>query len=167
MSNDFKISEKRISKEKMKNLYEQDFCLWVEKQANLIRKGQFEQLDLENLLEEIEDMARRYKDALASHLVVLMPHVIKWNIQPQYRSKSWRNSINESRRQIEAIQEHSPSLNENFIHEIWKKCLKRSIQKAEDEIDLKSTVNQLSWQEVFEQEYVFIQEKDKEQNFIN
>ncbi len=141
----------------MTNLYEQDFVLWAEHQANLIRVGKFEHLDVENLIEEIEYMARKDKRSIASYLIVLMTHVIKWKIQPSHRSKSWRNSINETRRQIIRIRKDSPSLNENFMETVWEDCLKNATEKAEDETDLKSTVQSLSWQEVFEEEYVLHQ----------
>jgi hypothetical protein len=39
-------------------LYERDFCLWLEQQATLLREGRFDELDLANLIEEIEAMAR-------------------------------------------------------------------------------------------------------------
>ncbi len=35
--------------------YEEDFYLWVERQADLLRKGRFRDLDLAHLIEEVED----------------------------------------------------------------------------------------------------------------
>jgi hypothetical protein len=37
------------------SLYERDFCLWVEEQARLLRRGDLESLDVANLVGEIED----------------------------------------------------------------------------------------------------------------
>ncbi len=144
----------------MTNLYEQDFVLWAEHQANLIRSGKFEQLDTENLIEEVEYMARKEKKSLASHLIVLMMHIIKWKIQPQERSKSWQNTIRNERKSISRIRDDLPSLNESYIQSIWEKCFKRGTEDAEDETDLKSTVQSLSWQEVFEEEYLLESQKD-------
>ena len=42
-------------------LYEKDFCLWIETTAKLLKEGQFSQLDIENLVEEIETMGRSEK----------------------------------------------------------------------------------------------------------
>ncbi len=144
----------------MTNLYEQDFVLWAEHQANLIRSGKFEQLDTENLIEEVEYMARKDKRSITSYLIVLMTHVIKWKTQPSHRSKSWRNSINETRRQIQIIREDSLSLNQDFINTIWDNCFEKATDKAKDETDLKSTIQSLSWQEVFEEDYFLENKKD-------
>jgi Domain of unknown function DUF29 len=43
------------------SLYERDFCLWLEQQAALLREGRFDELDVANLVEEIESMARKDK----------------------------------------------------------------------------------------------------------
>ncbi len=37
-------------------LYEQDYYLWLDKTASLLREGRLEELDILNLMEEIEDM---------------------------------------------------------------------------------------------------------------
>jgi hypothetical protein len=53
---------------------ERDFCLWLEQQAALLREGRFGELDLANLTEEIEAMARNDKKAIKSNLIVLPTH---------------------------------------------------------------------------------------------
>ena len=62
--------------------------------------------------------------------------------------------MDEARNQIKDIREDSPSMNENFIHSIWQKCLTRATKKAELETGLAFDVFNLSWQAVFEQKYV-------------
>jgi hypothetical protein len=57
-------------------LYDQDFYAWTQAQAALLRKGAVQDLDLEHLLEEIEDMGHSQRDALASHLLVLLTHLL-------------------------------------------------------------------------------------------
>ena len=47
-----------------RSLYERDFCLWLEQQSELLRERRFDELDLANLVEEIEAMARRDKKAV-------------------------------------------------------------------------------------------------------
>ena len=145
----------------MNSLYDQDFVLWAEHQANLIQAKQFEKLDLENLVEEIEDMGKSIKRALESQLERLMMHVIKWKIQPAHRSNSWRGSIYEARKQIRRSRKKTPSLNENFIKSIWQECFENATEDAEDETGLKSTIENLTWQEVFEDEYFLNQTVDE------
>ena len=53
----------------IKFLYEIDFDIWLKETVNLLRKGKTEKLDMENLAEEIEDIANNRKDALESNLL--------------------------------------------------------------------------------------------------
>jgi len=92
------------------SLYERDFCLWLEQQAALLRERRFDELDLANLVEEIEAMARRDKKAIKNNLVVLLTHLLKHQFQPEQRSSSWRSSILEHRRRLRDDFEESPSL---------------------------------------------------------
>ncbi len=107
----------------------------------------------------VEAMGRSEKRALRSQLVRLMVHVIKWKCQPQKRSSSWAISILSARREIEGIQEDTPSLNRNVIESIWEKSLKEAVKEAELEMRQKCDLNALSWSEVFEEEYTLL---DKE-----
>ncbi len=43
------------------SLYEQDFYLWLQTNINLLKEGNFAELDLENLLEELESMGKAIK----------------------------------------------------------------------------------------------------------
>jgi hypothetical protein len=92
------------------SLYERDLCLWLEQQAALLREGSFAELDLDNLIEEIEGMARRDKKAVKNNLVVLLTHLLKHQFQPAQRSSGWRGSIVEHRQQLQDDFEESPSL---------------------------------------------------------
>ena len=59
------------------SLYEQDFCLWVEEQARLLREGSLDQLDIANLVEEIEDLGIHERKAVQSNLVVVLKHLLQ------------------------------------------------------------------------------------------
>ncbi|HLO88416.1 MAG TPA: DUF29 domain-containing protein, partial [Nostocaceae cyanobacterium] len=71
------------------NLYAEDYNLWLEKTAYLLKNKNFPELDLENLIEEIESMGRSEKNAVKSNLRVLIMHLLKYKFQPQNRSNSW------------------------------------------------------------------------------
>jgi len=90
--------------------YETDFCGWIDDQAQLLRSGKFAQLDIDNLVEEIETMGRSEKRSLESHLAVLLMHLLKWQYQPDYRSRSWMLTIQEQRIQVRNIIRDSRSL---------------------------------------------------------
>jgi Domain of unknown function DUF29 len=90
--------------------YEQDFYAWTVEQARLLRAGEFSALDTENIAEEIESMGRNDRREIKSRLIVLLVHLLKWQLQPEMRSTSWAGTIRELRRKIEDLLDESPSL---------------------------------------------------------
>ncbi|MDW8294591.1 MAG: DUF29 family protein, partial [Aquificaceae bacterium] len=66
-----------INKEELKELYDKDFPLWAEINLELLKEKAYELVDWENLLEEIEDMARLDLKACISHLAVILEHLYK------------------------------------------------------------------------------------------
>ncbi|MFB2892931.1 DUF29 domain-containing protein [Aerosakkonemataceae cyanobacterium BLCC-F50] len=90
--------------------YETDFYAWLLKSAELLRRGEFAELDLEQIAEELEGMARSDKRQLVNRLAVLLAHLLKWQYQPEKRSKSWQRTIREQRKRISLLLEDSPSL---------------------------------------------------------
>ena len=92
------------------SLYDTDFSAWCQEQARQLRAGQLDALDIENLAEELEGMARSDKRQIRSRLEVLITHLLKWKYQPGRRSGSWRSTIGEQRRRIAEVVSDSPSL---------------------------------------------------------
>lgn len=99
------------------DLYEQDFCLWVERALVLLREGNLRDLDLENLLEEIADMSNSQRQALESNLKIILIHLLKYKYQPDKRTNSWRYTIVEHRQRIRKAFKNSPSLKRHFLEE--------------------------------------------------
>ena len=112
--------------------------------------------DVEEGLDILLDvMARAEKRAIRSLLIRLMAHIIKWNLQPKRRSSSWVATILNARNEIEDEQEFSPSLNQVHIEEVWVFCLQKAKKQAEAETRLSTKhIEILTWQEVFEDEYL-------------
>ena len=90
--------------------YEQDFYAWLRKSAELLRQRKFSELDVENIAEELEGMAKSEKRQFINRFAVLLAHLIKWHYQPDKRSKSWERTIKEQRKRILLLLEDSPSL---------------------------------------------------------
>jgi hypothetical protein len=105
------------------------------------------------LEELIEAMSRSDKRALKSQLIRLMMHIIKWRSQPERRSLSWAASIANARDEIADIREETPSLNEAIIQGLWDKAFAAALRQAEAEMQRRSKVDALAWDEVFEAEY--------------
>lgn len=116
-------------------LYEQDYYLWLEKTASLLRDGRLSELDIPNLIEEIEDMGRSQKDALESNLRVVFMHLLKYKYQPSNRSNSWRGSITEHRIRINKAFRNSPSL-KRYFQEVFDECYQDARKIAADETGL-------------------------------
>jgi hypothetical protein len=91
-------------------LYEQDFYAWTQAQAEFLKQKSWQDLDVENLAEEIDALGRRERQELVSRLGVLLGHLLKWEFQPENRSKSWLATIREQRRKIRKLLEDNPSL---------------------------------------------------------
>jgi hypothetical protein len=92
------------------DLYEADYYAWLVHNAALIRAGRADEADLAHIAEELEDMGRSEKRALGSHLVIVLQHLLKWQLQPTRRSTSWRLSIDNARDAIEELLAESPTL---------------------------------------------------------
>jgi hypothetical protein len=90
--------------------YDEDFFTWTEEQARLLRAGEFSELDIANIAEEMEDMGRSIRRELRNRLSILTMHLLKWQYQPGYHSPSWSGTISEQREQVIDLLDESPSL---------------------------------------------------------
>jgi hypothetical protein len=100
------------------DLYEQDFCLWIEQALVLLREGNLTDLDLENLLEEIACISNSQKQALESNFNIILMHLLKHKYQPDKRTNSWLYTIVEHRQRIRKAFKNSPSLKKYFLEEL-------------------------------------------------
>ena len=100
-------------------LYLQDYFAWTQQQAQMLRAGQLSSVDAKNLAEEIEDLGRSEKRALASHMTILLAHLLKWQYQPALRSKSWQRTITTQRKEVRYELAASPSLKPSFNDPEW------------------------------------------------
>jgi hypothetical protein len=91
-------------------LYDQDLYAWANTNAQLLREKKYDQLDMSNLIEEIEDMAKSEQRSIFNHMVNLLLHLLKWEFQPAIQSRSWKISVTNARIAIDRLIEDSPSL---------------------------------------------------------
>ena len=113
-----------ITTDHIKSLYEQDFYLWIQETVELLKKGQLEQLDIENLIEEVDSMGKSQRKELKTRLIVLIEHLLKlqyWTTEKDYNARGWRNTIVEQRRQIAYTLVDSPSL-KAIINDMFLDC---------------------------------------------
>jgi hypothetical protein len=91
-------------------LYDEDFALWTAETARLLRQGRFTELDVEHLAEEVEDMGKSQHRELGSRLAVIIQHLLKWQLQRERRSGSWKATIVTQRAELDRLFEQSPSV---------------------------------------------------------
>ena len=108
------------------NLYETDFYAWTQRQAELIRLGQWQAIDIDNLVEEIESLGKQQKQELRNRLGILIGHLLKWEYQPSRQSKSWKATIREQRDEILDILLENPSL-KPYLDEAVQKGFRQGI----------------------------------------
>ena len=98
----------------MGSLYDTDLVLWAEQQSRALReagKRSNEPIDWENVAEEIEGLGRSDRRALASHVVIVLEHLLKLQTSPAADPRhGWVATILRARLEIRAILKESPSL---------------------------------------------------------
>lgn len=131
--------------------YEDDPHAWAMEQADLIRLGRFHELDIENLVDEVQDVARRERMELVSRLKLVLHHMLKWDHQPERRSASWARTIGEQRRQVDEILDEARSLR-SHVAALSEIAFRQARVAALNETGLPdssiSEVNSYSWDEM-------------------
>ncbi len=74
-------------------LYAHDFYAWCHRTAALLRAGQWYDLDVEAVAEEIESLGTSQHRELGSRLDVLSLHLLKWRYQPEGRHTGHQPSV--------------------------------------------------------------------------
>ena len=119
----------------LKNLYEKDEYLWLMENASLLREGKWEQVDLENIAETLEDMGKRDLREVVSRMKVLMIHLLKWIYQAEARSSSWKGTIRHQRDELNSLFEDSNYLKKH-AEESFSKSFIKAREIASDETGL-------------------------------
>ncbi len=115
--------------------YDHDFYAWTQAQSLLLRTGQLQLIDIQHLAEEIEDMGRAERRELASRLEILLMHLLKWEFQPNKRSRSWQLTIKEQRLRLAKHLKQNPSL-KAAIPDIFDDAYQLAVVGAERETGL-------------------------------
>lgn len=95
-----------------------DFAAWIYDQASALKEGRFADLDIDDLVDEVESLAKRDFRKLRSYLRVILKHMLKWDWQPEKRDVSWRKSINASRKRVWGELAASPSFRPRVLEAI-------------------------------------------------
>jgi hypothetical protein len=103
----------------VKTAYETDIVAWANEQAEFIRAGQYDQLDLTHLAEEIEDVGKSEQREIMSRMAVLLAHLLKWEYQSDKRTNSWGRTIKNQRELVNRALVRTPSLKPQISNPEW------------------------------------------------
>ena len=104
---------------------DRDLYAWAYEQAQALRRGRLDALDLLNLAEEIEDLGSEIYNKLESAFRIILMHLLKWDHQPEKRSRSWTISIRVKRVDADRLLERFPSLKHRVpgaIREVYRRA---------------------------------------------
>ncbi|MCY7334545.1 MAG: DUF29 domain-containing protein [Pseudanabaena sp. CAN_BIN31] len=122
-------------------LYERDLNLWVEDTIAKLKAGDFQNLDMENLIEEIEGVTNSDKQQIENRLQRLIEHILKrcYVSSPDYY-RGWQVTIVNQRQKLTRLLRQSPSLKRHFLEsfdEVFDNALK--IARIEYDVEFSDT----------------------------
>jgi hypothetical protein len=110
------------------SLYDQDILLWSEDTVAKLRARDFDHLDIEHLIEEVEALGISQKKELISRLIILLEHLLKRlyvNLPNDYNG--WERTIRTQRGELEVLLDAVPSLSNRWemsFDKAWQIALK-------------------------------------------
>lgn len=139
--------------------YEADLYGWVEDQVALLRANQAGSIDASHITQELDDLGRSEFDKLVSAIRVVLHHFLKWDHQPERRSRSWVITVRTQRRRIRRELRDSPSLKpkiEEAITQAYPDALAGARQETGLSAQLFPQTCPYTWQEIVERKIAFM-----------
>jgi len=151
----------------LKNIYEIDEHLWLEETIKLLREKRFNELDLENLIEELESLARRDKSKVASLTEQIIRHFLLlqyWTTEFEDNSNHWKTEVIGFRSQIkrDLTTNLSNYLTEN-LESIYQDAVRFVKQKTKYSVKFPDTCP-YTLEQILEQNYLIL--SDDHQDYI-
>jgi hypothetical protein len=119
-------------------LTQTDYALWLERTIALLKQQNYDSIDWENLIEEIESLSRSQRRELRNRLTTMLEHCLKLcysNYVQDYRG--WTETIRRSQRELKDLLEDSPSLKQYWA-EIFKDCYAKALETLRENRDYQS-----------------------------
>ncbi len=150
--------ERQVAPDPGRSLYETDLHAWSLEQARLLSEGRLDEVDAANVAEEILDVGKTEYRVLESALRVLLAHMLKWDHQPDRRSRSWENTIAIHRRRAERQLQDNPSLKsrlEEATAEAYKDARRLASSETDTDLDRFPEICPYSWDEIMQREFAW------------
>lgn len=115
--------------------YDQDFALWVAENIALLKAKNYDAVDWDHLIEEVEGLTRSDKRELENRLITLFEHALKRryvSLPDCYRG--WEVTLKRTQKQLRRVLKDSPSLRNYFVS-IIEECYQDALINMRDEYD--------------------------------
>jgi hypothetical protein len=110
------------------SLYERDILLWSEETVAQLKARDFDNLDIDHLIEEVEALGISQKKELISRLIVLLEHLMKrLYVNSPHDYQGWERTIRAQRSELEVLLDAVPSLRTRWelsFDKAWQIALK-------------------------------------------
>ncbi|MBF2055646.1 MAG: DUF29 domain-containing protein [Cyanobacterium sp. T60_A2020_053] len=129
-----------IDKVDLKKLYEIDDYLWIQETVKLLKENKFNDLDLDNLIEELDDLGRERKHSVENLLKQVIIHLLLlqyWQKEYNYNASHWRGEIRTFRQDLEL--KLTTNL-QNYLTTNLEKIYQKGLRIAMDKTELNSSV---------------------------
>jgi Domain of unknown function DUF29 len=117
------------------NLYETDFHAWTQEQVRRLTIGDWAAVDVDHLIEEIDSLGKQQRQELRNRLSILLGHLLKWQFQPNHRSRSWLATLRIQRRDIDRLLQDNPSL-KPYVEQVLRDAYENARDLAMAETNL-------------------------------
>ena len=124
--------------EELKELYDRDFNLWVQETKLKIQNRDFENMDWDNLLDEIDDMGKSEKRSLERYLQRLIEHILKlqyWESEKERNYKHWQSEVINFRNLIKRLLKRNPSFN-RYMEDVYQELFENAIARLKVEFEI-------------------------------
>lgn len=129
-----------------------DYIGWLKHQATLLKKGSFDQLDVDNLIEELEALARNEKSAVKSLTINIIAHLIYCQVYPQSDAVNhWRSEIFTFRYQLE---DKLTANLKKYLEENWQTIWQKGLKKAQLKFGASFELVPFSLEQVLNEEFL-------------
>ncbi|TAF10161.1 MAG: DUF29 domain-containing protein [Nostocales cyanobacterium] len=140
----------------LQSLYETDDSFWLEETIILLKEKRFQDLDVDNLIEELETLGKRDKNAVASLLEQIIRHLLLlqyWTEEYDLNGNHWQTEIIGFRNQLERLLTNNlQNYLNNELEKIYKGALKYVKQKTRFKIDFPEYCP-YSLEQLFDEDY--------------
>jgi hypothetical protein len=127
----------------LKTLYEIDDSLWLEETIELLKAKNFEALDLDNLIEELEDLGNEKKFRVASFLQQIIRHALLlqfWISEREYNQAHWQAEIISFQYQLKRyLTTNLRQYLEQEFEQIYFESLRYVRQKNDNKVNIPDT----------------------------